>query len=136
MVYIDKNQVTLKDLVKLKRKEYKRFTPVNCYMLKETVYFTFDGFEHLHMDGKGHRRTTKSAYSRLLLMEYAPSIIMGSRFIKEDAPKMKRNKIAVHYEVYGKVGRNDMPVVVTLRKIGEGRLHFYGIRYKRKRPQK
>jgi hypothetical protein len=63
-------------------------------------------------------------------MEHAPGIILGSKFIKEDKPKFKNGKVAVHYELYGKVGKSSANVVVTLRKLGEGRLHFYGIRYK------
>lgn len=63
-------------------------------------------------------------------MEYAPGVILGARFIKEDKPKMKRGKVAIHYELYGKVGKNDARVVVTIRKLGDGNLHFYGIRYK------
>lgn len=130
MTFIDKSKVTLKDLIALKRREYKKLPPVHCYMLRENVCFTFDGFEHLHMDGQGSRRTNDDAYKRLLLMEHAPGVILGSRFIKEDKPKMKKGKVAVHYEVYGKVGKNNASVVVTLRRLGEGNLHFYGIRYK------
>lgn len=129
MTYIDKSAVPLPDLIKLKRKEYKKLQPVICYMLKETVYFTFDGFEHLHMT-RGHRRGGDDAYNRLLLMDYAPQIIMCSRFIKEDKPKMVGGKVALHYELYGRVGKNNRNVIVTLRKVGEGDLHFYGIRYK------
>lgn len=133
MTYIDRSQVELRDLVALKRKEYKKFPPVHCYMLRENVSFTFDGFEHLHMNGQGKRRSNNDAYNRLLLMEYAPGVILGARFVKEDKPKMKRGKVAVHYELYGRVGRNNASVVVTLRKLGNGGLHFYGIRYKTKR---
>jgi len=136
MVFVDRSKITLKQLIALKRKEYKKLPPVQCYMLRETVYFTFDGFEHLHMDGQGGRRGESDAYNRLLLMEHAPGVILGSKFIKEDKPKLKNGKVAVHYEVYGKVGRNDANVVVTLRKLGNGRLHFYGIRYKGTNKQK
>lgn len=130
VTYIDKDKVSLKDLIALKRKEYKKLPPVTCYMLRETVYFTFDGFEHLHMDGQGGRRDNTDAYKRLLLIEHVPGVIIGARFIKEDKPKMKQGKVAVHYELYGKVGRNNLNVVVTLRRLGESRLHFYGIRYR------
>lgn len=137
MTYIDKKKVSLKDLIKLRKKEYKKFSPVQCYMLKkETVYFTFDGFEHLHMDGQGSRRDNEDAYSRLLLMEHAPHVITNSRMIKEDKPKIKKGKVAIHYELHGKVGRNNLNVVVTLRKLGNGGLHFYGIRQKNKKAGK
>lgn len=130
VTYIDKTQVSLKDLISLKRKEYKSLPPVRCYMLREEVHFTFDGFEHLHMDGQGSRRSNQDAYNRLLLMEHAPGVILGSRFIKEDKPKMKKGKVAIHYELYGRVGKNSASVVVTVRKLGNGKLHFYGIRYR------
>lgn len=130
MVFIDKSNVKLSELVDLRRREYKKLPPTQCYMLRETVKFTFDGFEHLHTDGQGKRRPNAEAINRLLLMEHAPGVISGARFIKEDKPKVKHGKVAVHYELYGKVGRNNANVVVTLRKLGKGHLHFYGIRYK------
>lgn len=130
MAYIDKDRVSLKDLVRIKRKEYKHLKHTYCYMLRSDVHFTFAGFQHLHIEGGGSRRGEKSAYSRLLLMEYAPLVISSSRFMKEDKPKMKNGKVAVHYELYGKVGKNNANVVVTIRRLGEGNLHFYGIRYK------
>lgn len=130
VTYIHKDKTTLKQLIALKRKEYKKFPPVQCYMLRELVYFTFDGFEHLHMDGRGKRRSSNDAYNRLLIMDHVPSIILSSRFMKEDKPKIIKGKVAIHYEVYGKVGNNNAKVVVTLRRIGDGNLHFYGIRYK------
>lgn len=82
------------------------------------------------MDGQGSRRNNNDAYKRLLLLEHAPGIILNARFVKEDKPKIKRGKVAVHYELYGKVGSNNRSVIVTLRKLGEGNLHFYGIRYR------
>lgn len=130
MTYIDKSTIVLSELVDLKRREYKKFPPVQCYMLRETVQFTFDGFEHLHTDGQGKRRPNAEAINRLLLMEHAPGVVLGARFIKEDKPKMKQGKVATHYELYGKVGTKSVNVVVTLRKLGNGHLHFYGIRYK------
>lgn len=133
--YIDPT-LSLKDLISLQRKRYKQFVPVNCHMLNETVFFTFAGFEHLHMDGRKKRRGEKSARSRLMLMEHAPAVITQSRFMKKDlkeANETYSGKNEEFYELFSRVGIKQVAVIVTLRRVGQGDLHFYGIRYKWKK---
>ena len=132
--YINPN-LSLKELIALQRKNYKKFVPIRCYILNKEVAFTFAGFEHLHME-RGHRRGEKSARARLLLMEHAPAVITQARFMKKDiklAPDTHSGKDEVYYELYSNVGQKQVSVVCTLRQIGNGRLHFYGIRYKWKK---
>ncbi len=132
MTYIDPN-LSLKDLIKYQREVYKKFVPVQCYILRQEVRFTATGFEHLHMDGRKHRRGEKSARARLLLMEHAPNVISQARFMKKEVKETNETysgKKEVYYELYSKVGVNQVSAVVTLRIVGDGDLHFYGIRYK------
>lgn len=138
MTYIDPN-IDLKELIKKQRKLYKTFVPVSCYILNEPVTFTFAGFEHLHMDGRKKRRGEKSARARLMLLEYAPAVISQARFVKKDFKPAKETfsgKDEIYYELYSKVGVKQVAVVLTLRNVGDGSLHFYGIRYKWKRATK
>lgn len=133
--YIDPS-ITLKALIIRQRKLYKTFLPVKCYILNQDVSFTFAGFEHLHMDGRKRRRTEKDAKARLLLLEHAPSVITQARFMKKDAKQEHESfsgKREVYYELYSKVGPKQIVIVLTLRQIGNGALHFYGMRYKRKK---
>jgi hypothetical protein len=136
MTYLD-NSMSIKQLVATQRKLYKTFVPVRCHILKEEVNFNFAGFEHLHSDGRKKLRVEKDARARLLLLEHAPTAITQSRFVKEDIKSSSETysgKVEKYYELYAKVGIKQMSVVATVRRIGEGSLHFYGIRYKRKRP--
>lgn len=133
--YIDPN-LSLKELAKQQRKLYKTFVPVKCYLLNKEVSFTFAGFEHLHMDGRKRRRGEKNARARLLLLEYAPAVITQARFMKKDVKlehESYSGKKELYYELYSKVGAKQIPVVLTLRQIGNSSLHFYGIRYKWKK---
>lgn len=135
MTYIDP-KLSIKELVAIQRKLYKTFVPVHCYILNEEVVFTFAGFEHLHMDGRKKRRGQKSARARLMLLEYAPAVISQARFVKKDLKSKTETysgKDEIYYELYSKVGIKQIAVVLTLRQVGDGSLHFYGIRYKWKK---
>ena len=132
MTYIDPN-MPLKDLVKLQRKAYKKFVTVRYPLLHIDVQFTFDGFEHLHMHGRNRRRGEKDARKRLFLMEHAPNVISQAKMMKRDVKKPEEThagKRIIYHELYCKVGMNQTMVVVTVRKVGNGATHFFGIRYK------
>jgi hypothetical protein len=125
-------EITLKDLIRKQRKLYKTFVPVECRMLNREVIFNMQGFEHLHMNGRQHRRTDGDARMRLHLLEYAPTIITQSRFVKTDTKQPKETysgKQEVYHELYFRVGAKRSPVVLTLRTVGTGHTHFYGMRY-------
>jgi hypothetical protein len=135
MAYVDPN-LSLKDLIQCQRKVYKKLLPVWCPMLRKDVKFNAQGFEHLHMDGRKHRRGEKNSRARLLLLEHAPAVISQARFMKEDIKppeKSHSGKTEVYHELYAKVGVKQVAVVLTLRTIGNGDTHFYGIRYKWKK---
>ena len=126
----------LKELIKMQRKLYKTFVPLRCYILNKEVVFTFAGFEHLHSDGRKRRRGEKDARSRLLLLDHAPAVITQARMMKKDTKletESYSGKREYYYELYSKVGPKQIPVVLTLRQVGNGALHFYGIRYKGKK---
>jgi hypothetical protein len=66
-------------------------------------------------------------------MEHAPNVISQARFMKKEVKETNETysgKKEVYYELYSKVGVNQVSAVVTLRIVGDGDLHFYGIRYK------
>lgn len=130
------NELSLKELISRQRKLYATLQPVKCPPLRKTVVFNMKGFEHLHMDGRKRRRNNKDARARLLLLEHVPKVIAEAKIMKTDYKTSKETysrKEEVYHELYQKVGRNQALVVVTLRTIGNGFTHFYGIRYKNKR---
>ncbi len=122
----------LKNLIKRKKAQYNKFSPVYCKALKCNVIFNYHGFNHLHYDGRRHRRTTKDATSRLQLMEHAPCVIQNSNMVKVDCKIDEKTGKPIEYnELYYKipVGRRYKKVVVVVRKKGNtGLYHFYGIR--------
>lgn len=133
MAYIDPN-IPFKELIKLQRKAYKKLIPVRCALLKKDIVFNFHGFEHLHVDGRKTRRTEKDARARLMLLEHAPSVISQARMMKEDIKKPEETfsgKKEIYHELYAKVGVSQATVVVTIRTVGNGDPHFYGIRYRK-----
>jgi hypothetical protein len=133
--YIDPT-LSLSELIKRQRKLYKTFVPVKCYMLNREVVFTFDGFQHLHQDGRNRRRGEKSARARLMLLDFAPAVITQARFMKKDLKEPNETyseKKEIYYELLSRVGPKQVAVVLTLRQVGDGSLHFYGIRYKWKK---
>lgn len=122
--------MTKEEFYKLRSSSKKIYTgfkqsPVYCRALNADVSFNAAGFEHLFKDGRGHYRPIIEAKKRLGLIKYAPIVIKNCQwFIKDDSKTPN-----IYYKLYGRVGANLRSVVVTIRKIGNGNLHFYGIRY-------
>jgi len=131
MAYIEPD-IDLKKLIWRQKKLYKTFIPVWCMVVNRTVKFNMQGFEHLHVDGRKHMRPEADAKKRLFLLKHAPKIITQSRMVKVDIKQGHQTfsgKREVYHELYMKVGANRPAVVVTLRTIGAGDTHFYGMRY-------
>lgn len=137
-------KVSSDDLYALRAKQkklYRTFVPVRAHMLRKDVSFNKAGFDHLYKDGRGHYRNKSDAKNRLELLEYAPLVLAQSKIIKEEIKPESdtwSKKKEVYYTFYHKVGAVQMPVAATVRIVGNGDPHFYGIRpnFNRKRPQK
>lgn len=109
------------------KKIYASFkqSPVYCKALDADISFNAAGFEHLFKDGRGHYRPMIDARKRLELIKYAPNVIKNCQWFIKDKSKTPD----IYYKLYGRAGEGLRNVVVTIRKIGNGNLHFYGIRY-------
>lgn len=118
-------------LIAKQRKIYDRIGMVHCPILKKKVRFNIAGFRHLHVDGKGKYRTKSIATSRLELLQFAIGVVEHCKMLKTDeynAPDTASGKKEVYYNLYAKVGPRRVNVMVTIRQIGGGDPHFYGIR--------
>lgn len=125
--------IELKLLIAKQKKLYLKLLPVFSPALRKDVNFSMAGFRHLHTDGRGHYRGTRDAKTRLSLLEYAPNVISQARMVKTDiksTDETSSGKKETYYELYCKVGIvHRRTVVVTVRVIGNGDPHFYGMRY-------
>ena len=126
-------------LIELRRRQYERTKNTHCPLLKEGVYFNNKGFHHALKDGRDHYRTRSDAIMRLNLLPHAKFIIeQSTRFNRPPqltpATNSPERKDIVHYELVHtvKIKNQKKEIVVVLRRIGRGRLHYYSIRYKKK----
>ena len=139
-----KREKSLEELIAEKRKWYGSVDTVHCKYLNEAVKFNRHGFRHTLRDGRGHYRTEKDALMRLHLLSWAPVVIRNSismpdtRLLPVDDPRNKLGKPITFFElqcvVNHKIGKKTkyIDVTVILRRIGDGILHYYSIRYTRR----
>lgn len=128
-------------LISKRKKWYQSVGSVHCSYLNEKVIFNGYGFKHVLRDGRGHYRNEKSARMRLNLLTWAPIVIKKSAYMPTteqrgtDDPRNKLGKPVTFFElqcvVKHRVGKKYKytDITVILRRIGNGDLHFYSIRY-------
>lgn len=136
------NEKSLRDLIAERRQRYDSTKNTYCPFLKEVVYFNNKGFFHATHDGRDHIRSEADARMRLNLLLYVTYIIENAKsfsrppqLVPKNAADNKTGKELVHYELICRVGKNRQrkkDVIVVLRRIGNGRLHYYSVRYAKK----
>ncbi len=129
----------LRVLIKLRREKYNTAPNIYCPLLKEIVYFNNQGFHHATHDGRGHLRKETDARMRLNLLPDINDVIKHSNklakppgVMTKSDPRNNSGKELVFYELWHKFSRNK-EVIVVIRKIGNGRLHYYSVRYASKK---
>lgn len=118
-------------LIAKQRKLYDRIGVANCPIIKQKVRFNIAGFRHLHIDGQGKYRTKKISTERLELLPYVVGLVENCKILKTDQYKAEETasgKSEIYYNLYGKVGPRQVRVMATIRTVGGGDPHFYGIR--------
>ncbi len=132
---------TFEEIIEIRRKWYYSVDSAQCTYLNEKVKFNKHGFHHALRDGRGHYRTEKDATMRLNLLPWAPVVVRNSAYMPNtelrpvDDPRNKLGKPITFFElqcvVKHKVGRKNKytDITVILRRIGNGELHYYSIRY-------
>jgi hypothetical protein len=130
--------VSLDKLIEIRRTKYDVTKNIYCPLLKEAVYFNNKGFRHVTHDGRGHIRTESDARMRLNLLPCINTVISRStrfgsppRVKPKSHPKNSTGKEVVEYELCCKFNQHK-EVSVILRRIGNGRLHYYSVRYTKK----
>ena len=98
---------------------YKGLNPIWCPAIKSMVVFNSRGWKHLRFDGTGKRRDPKDLIMRLKLIPSISSVIENARSIK-----IYRRKDVLYYLITQEDERN---IRVVLRKVRNGKTHFYSI---------
>lgn len=132
------DDISLEELIKNIRQRYETTKNIYCPSLKEIVYFNNKGFRHATHDGRGHVRTEADARMRLYLLTCVNTVISrSSRFGKppkilpKTDPENKTGKEIVFYELCHRFNQYK-EVSVILRRVGNGRLHYFSVKYTRK----
>jgi len=128
-------------LIEKRRKWYYSIQETHCRYLNEKVVFNSHGFKHTLRDGRGHYRIEADARMRLNLLTWAPVVIRKAAYMPTTERREisdRRNKLGkpvTFFELQGtvkhKLGRKTrhLEITVILRRIGDGPLHYYSIRY-------
>ena len=132
------NDMSLAELISLRRKAYETTKNIYCPLLKEVVYFNNQGFHHATHDGRGKLRIQADARMRLNLLPDINSVIATSttfgsppRVIPKTDHGNKQGKEVVFYELIKRFNSHK-EVSVILRRVGNGRLHYFSVRYTKK----
>lgn len=133
----DKNKKYL-ELLTLRRTEYKSYSAPYCLALREYVSFNSDGFNHLRFRTDGTpRKQTEQMYKLGLLPLVIPVIHLAMRvdqYERRLAPigrKKKDNRTVIkeveYWALVAVVGKQSAKLRVILRKVGDGKLHFWSV---------
>src|SRR3989339_408294 len=126
------------------RVQYKATGSIWCPAVKDNVLFNHYGFSHLTHDSTGHRRPHKEIELRLHLVLLASEVIKKAKSIIQ-FPDGKypstiiikgKQRPVVYYEIAHYVQSQKEHVTVILRRIEEGKLHYYSVRRTRNKIKK
>ncbi len=123
---------------------YNSFGSVYCPVLKANVVFNNHGWTHLSFDGKGHRRFPADIILRHRLVIFAPDVIKLAKVLIEPLNPDNKKIVKIKnierkiefFEIAHEVDGKKRHVTVILRKIEQGKLHFYSVRRTRDKIKK
>lgn len=131
---------TMEQFVERYKQRYDTLRPVYCPALKDQVYFTAEGFNHL-LFKKGHRRPNKQVKYRLPLISLVVPTLMqcksSTKTIIVDEIYKGRLVTVIYFELTYLVGRKcPAKIKVVVKKRGNlGQLFFFSV-MKQKTPRK
>lgn len=132
------NDLTYEEMREVAENYYQSLKPVFCPAINEDISFAMsEGFHHIIHKSKGNQREQKEQMMRFKLLKRGVSLIgMTTTFQEYEetiAPikiKMNKKKILADRKVkyWGLIAiLNDRKIKVILRKIGNGKIHFWSI---------
>ena len=126
------------NLLKKRRREYKKFTRVYCPCLSQHIYFNSDGFNHLRFNVDGTPRNPKEQMYKLGLLPLTIPVIKNAAQIQAyrkimspiGRKKINGKKILKEVEYWSLIaitGRQKVKIKVIIRRIGTGNSHFWSV---------
>lgn len=124
--------MTIKDLKSDTHELYKRVGSLWCKAVKDNVVFNRYGWIHLTFRSGGQRRLPKDIKLRYYLFTFVHEIVSKSRvvFITEGSitSKRKKSRNVKYYELVYLFKKDKLFISVVLRRIEQGKLHYYSVR--------
>jgi len=118
----------LKDFIEEKRVWYKTIGAVFCSILDEDIIFNSKGFYHLKYKSNGTKRRSKEQKYKIgLLPLVIPVIKMATEVHEYKKFELGDGKITEIWELRALVGKQDTQVSVVLRRVGDGKVHFFSV---------
>ena len=110
---------------------YMTIRPINSSAIEDMVYFNIRGFKHLIFKG-GHRRTTSTIYSRLVLIPLILPVISNCTEVVETRIRREwidgKKVVVTYHALEARVGKDSVRARVVTRKVGDaGKNYFQSI---------
>ena len=121
---------SIKVLKSDKRKVYKEIGRIYSPILKETIYFTSMGFNHLLYKRHRSPRKVSEQYLKLMCVDYLTDVVTKCRQVSQ-VRKIRRKfkgrwKKLVYYELIHEV-KTGIKIKVIIERIGKGKLKFRSV---------
>ncbi len=119
----------MQDFVEENRKWYKTVGEVFCPIIDESVVFNSKGFYHLKYKSNGTKRPSKEQKYKIGLLPLVIPVIKSATEIYEykKIELESSDKIIEIWELRAVVGKQNTQVSVVLRRIGDGKIHFFSV---------
>lgn len=119
----------IKELRKKQKAFYDSIVSVYCPILKETVYFTSDGFNHLIFESNRQRRIVGEQYMKLMCLDHAPVVVSNSQKSTKRITRKKVNGKWKNVEQFKLVFEVEAgkKIRVVIEKRGSGKCIFWSI---------
>ncbi len=124
-----------KELLDKRKSEYITWDKVFCKSLNKDVRFNMRGFNHLRFKTDNTPRHPKEAMYKMGLLPLVPTVIKLAnkvdRYEKRSAPvggtRTKVVKEIEYWSLIATVGQQKVKIKVIIRRIGDGKLHFWSV---------
>ena len=117
---------------------YNSLGSVYCRAINDNVLFNHYGWRHLTRKSSGQRRIVADAQMRLGLFPWVPKVLKHCRSCAEITTRTQvysgTEAQVMYFELHHvfKSANRNVHVIVVLRKIGNGSVHYWTVRYGKK----
>lgn len=118
---------------------YDRLGSIYCKAIQDNVQFNRHGWKHLFRHSNGQRRNVADAKFRLGLLQNIPMVIKRCAAVRKTSTQTQfmggRVVKVTYFEIVhtfsfgSRSKKRSTAIVVVLRKIEDGKIHFWTTRY-------